>query len=168
MLSQRLLDEMNTQIKLELYSGYLYLAMSAHFDEANWGGFAKWLKLQAKEEQEHALKFYEYIHDRNGKVTLQAIDAPPSQFGTPVEIFEEVLRHEQSVTARINLLYSIAVEDKDYASQEFLNWFVKEQVEEEKNATMVLDWLKTAGDSVNAMFQINAMLGEREDEEEED
>ncbi len=167
MLSQRLLDEMNTQIKLELYSGYLYLAMSAHFEEANWGGFANWLKLQAKEEQEHALKFYEYIHDRNGKVTLQAIDAPPSQFGTPVEIFEEVLRHEQSVTARINLLYSIAVEDKDYASQEFLNWFVKEQVEEEKNATMVLDWLKAAGDSINAMFQINAMLGQREDEDED-
>lgn len=168
MLSKRLLEEMNTQIKLELYSAYLYLAMSAHFDEANWAGFAKWLKMQAEEEQEHAMKFYEFIHDRNAKVTLQTIEAPPSHFGTPVDIFEEVLKHEQSVTARINLLYSIAVEDKDYASQEFLNWFVKEQVEEEKNANMVLDWVKLAGDSVNALFQVNALLGAREDEEEED
>ncbi|MEJ5315340.1 MAG: ferritin [Anaerolinea sp.] len=163
MLSKRLLDEMNTQIKLELYSAYLYLAMAAHFEENNWGGFAKWMAMQAKEEQEHALKFFEYIHDRGGKVTLQAIDAPPSAFGTPEEIFAEVLKHEQSVTARIHLLYSIAVEDKDYASQEFLNWFVKEQVEEEKNATQVLEWLKMASGSTPALFQINALLAQRED-----
>lgn len=161
MLSKNLSDEMNNQVKYELYSAYLYLAMSAHFEEANWGGFAKWLAKQAQEEQEHALKFFGYIHDRGGKVTLQAIETPPSTFGKPVEIFEEVLKHEKSVTARINLLYSIAVQDNDYASQEFLNWFVKEQVEEEKNATMVLEWLKMAGDSVNALFQINGMLASR-------
>ena len=161
MLSKNLLDELNTQIKLELYSGYLYLAMAAHFEEANWSGFAGWMKKQAGEEQEHAMKFFGHIHDRGGKVTLQAIDKPPASFGKPVEIFTDVLKHEQMVTARINLLYGIAVKDNDYASQEFLNWFVKEQVEEEKNATMILEWLKMAGDSANALFQINGMLARR-------
>ncbi len=162
MLSKNLLDEMNNQIKLELYSAYLYLSMAAHFESSNWGGFASWMKKQAGEEQSHAMKFFEYIHDRGGKVTLQGIDQPPTSFGKPSEIFAEVLKHEQSVTARINLLYGIAVKDNDYASQEFLNWFVKEQVEEEKNATQILEWLKLAGDSVNALFQINGMLYKRE------
>lgn len=162
MLSKNLMDELNTQIKLELYSGYLYLAMAAYFEEANWGGFAGWMRKQAGEEQEHAMKFFGHIHDRGGKVTLQAIDQPPAKFGKPVEIFADVLKHEQMVTARINLLYGIAVKDNDYASQEFLNWFVKEQVEEEKNATMILEWLKMAGDSANALFQINGMLAHRE------
>lgn len=161
MLSKNLQDEINTQIKLELYSGYLYLAMAAHFEEDNWGGFASWMKKQAAEEQEHALKFFEYIHDRGGKVTLQAIDQPPASFGKHVDIFAQVLKHEESVTARINLLYGIAVKDNDYASQEFLNWFVKEQVEEEKNASEILDWLKKAGDATNALFQINGYLARR-------
>jgi ferritin len=162
MLSKTLLDEMNNQIREELYSAYLYLAMAAHFEEANWPGFASWMAKQAAEEQEHAMKFYSYIHDRGGKVTLQAIAQPPASFGKPAEIFEQVLQHEQKVTARINLLYSIAVKDNDYASQHFLDWFVNEQVEEEKNATQVLEWLKMAGDSVNALFQINGLLARRE------
>ncbi|GAP08044.1 MAG TPA: ferritin [Anaerolinea thermolimosa] len=162
MLSKTLLDEMNNQIREELYSAYLYLAMAAHFEEANWPGFASWMTKQAAEEQEHAMKFFSYIHDRGGKVTLQAIAQPPASFGKPVEIFEQVLQHEQKVTARIHLLYSIAVKDNDYASQHFLDWFVNEQVEEEKNATQVLEWLKMAGDSVNALFQINGLLARRE------
>ncbi len=162
MLSKNLLDEMNNQIMHELYSAYLYLAMSAHFDEANWGGFAGWMGKQAAEEQEHAMKFFEYIHDRGGKVVLQTIEKPPASFGSHLEVFEEVLKHEQKVTARINLLYSIAVKDSDYASQQFLDWFVKEQVEEEKNATQIVEWLKMAGDSTNALFQINGLLARRE------
>jgi len=161
MLSKNLLDELNNQIKFELYSAYLYLAMSAHFDEANWYGFASWMKKQAAEEQGHAMKFLEYVHDRGGSVALQAIDQPPSKFGNPAEIFAEVLKHEQFVTSRINLLYSIAVKDNDYASQSMLNWFVNEQVEEEKTAAQILDWLQKAGDSTNALFQINNMLASR-------
>ncbi len=161
MLSKTLLDELNNQIKFEFYSSYLYLAMSAHFDEANWYGFASWMKKQAAEEQEHAMKFLSYVHDRGGAVVLQAIDQPPSQFGTPTEIFAEVLKHEQFVTGRINLLYDLAVKDNDYASQNTLNWFVNEQVEEEKTAGQILDWLKMAGNSPNALFQINNMLASR-------
>ncbi len=94
-------------------------------------------------------------------MVLQAIDQPPSKFGTPTEIFAEVLKHEQFVTSRINLLYGLAVKDADYASQNMLNWFVNEQVEEEKTAGQILDWLKMAGDSTNALFQINNMLASR-------
>jgi ferritin len=158
MLSKKLLEEMNNQIKFELYSSYLYLAMGAHFEEANWGGFAGWMKKQAGEEKAHALKFVEYVHDRGDKVTFQAIDQPPASFGTPAEVFAEVLKHEQFVTSRINLLYDTAVKDNDHASQEFLNWFVKEQVEEEKSATQVVDYLKLAGDSMGGVFQVNMML----------
>ncbi len=161
MFSKNLLDEMNTQIKLELYSGYLYLSMSAYFEANNLPGFAHWMKVQAEEEQEHAMKFYGYINDRGGRVVLQAIDQPPANFKNALAIFEQALEHEKSVTARIELLYSIAVKDNDYASQSFLNWFIDEQVEEEKNASQIVEWLKMSGDSVNALFMIDSMLGKR-------
>lgn len=161
MLSKTLLAEMNEQINKELYSAYLYLAMSAHFEEANLGGFAKWMKIQASEEQEHAMKFYEYIHDRGGKVELKAIDAAPSSFGKPLDVFKQVLEHEQFVTARIHKLYAQAVKDDDYASQVFLNWFVNEQVEEEKNANEVIAWLEMVADSPNGLFQVNGLMYRR-------
>jgi ferritin len=158
MLSKNLSSEINTQIKLELFSGYLYLSMAAYFESKNLSGFAHWMKKQAGEEQEHALKFFEYLNDRGDRVILQAIDQPQSDFKSPLAVFEQALEHEKTVTARINLLYSIAVKDNDFASQNFLNWFVAEQVEEEKNATEIVEWLKMAGDSANALFQINGML----------
>lgn len=161
MLSEKLLAAVNDQIKFEFYSAYLYLAMSAYFEEQNLGGFAKWLNIQAGEEQGHALKFYEYIHDRAGKVALQVIDAPPSEYGKPVDVFSQILEHEQLVTARINKLYAQAVQDNDYAAQVFLNWFVNEQVEEEKNATEVLSWLKMVGDNPNGLMQVNGLMYRR-------
>ncbi len=161
-LSKHLVDEMNTQIKLELYSAYLYLSMAAHFESANLPGFAGWMEKQAGEEQEHALKFYEYIHDRGGRVLLQTIEQPPSAFKSPLSVFEEVLKHEKEVTARINLLYSIAVKDNDYASQSFLNWFVDEQVEEEKNASQIVEQLRMVGDAPGMLFQLDSVLGKRE------
>ncbi|MCE1252322.1 MAG: ferritin [Anaerolineae bacterium] len=164
MFSKNLLDEMNTQIKLELYSGYLYLSMSAYFEANNLPGFARWMKIQAKEEQEHAMKFFGYINDRGERVVLQAIDQPQSDFKGALAIFEQALEHEKSVTARIDLLYSIAVKNNDYASQSFLNWFVDEQVEEEKNASEIVEWLKKAGDSVTALFSLDSMLGKRADD----
>jgi ferritin len=161
MLSNTLLAEMNDQIKHELYSAYLYLGMASHFEEANLEGFGHWMKVQAGEEQEHAMKFFEHIHDRGGKVTLKAIDQPPAEFGSPSVVFEQVLEHEKKVTSLIHHLYDTAVKDADYASQSFLKWFVDEQVEEEKNATQILEWLKMAGEGGNALFMINKQLGGR-------
>jgi ferritin len=161
MLSQKMIDEINLQIKLELYSAYLYLSMSAHFEAANLGGFAIWMKAQAGEEQQHALKFLEHLQDRGGKVVLQAIEQPPVDFGKPLAIFEEVLKHEESVTARIHHMYSVAVTENDYASQSYLTWFVNEQVEEEKHATQIVEWLKMAGDSTNALFMLDSVLRKR-------
>src|SRR4030066_602786 len=164
MLSKTMLAEMNEQIKHELFSAYLYLSMAAHFETANLTGFGSWMRFQAKEEQEHAMKFFDHIIDRGGKVALQAIDQPAVEFGLPTAIFEEVLAHEQKVTARIHLLYELAIKDADYASQVFLNWFVGEQVEEEKNATTILETLKLIGEKSNAIFQLDHRLSKRGEE----
>ncbi|KUK46442.1 MAG: Ferritin [Anaerolinea thermophila] len=161
MFSEKLIKEMNVQIRHELYSAYLYLSMASHFDAQNLKGFGHWMKVQAKEEMEHGMKFYEYLNSRGAKVNLEAIEQPPLEFGTLVEIFEMVLGHEKSVTDRINLLYSIAVEDKDYASQSFLNWFVDEQVEEEEHAGEILETLKKVGDKGTALFMLDRSLGGR-------
>ena len=161
MFSEKLTKEMNLQIKHELYSAYLYLSMASHFDANNLKGFSHWMKFQAKEELEHGMKFYEYLNSRGAKVNLEEIDQPPLEFGDPLEIFAMVLEHEKSVTDRINLLYGIAVDDKDYASQSFLNWFVDEQVEEEEHAAEILDTLKKIGDKSTALFMLDHSLGER-------
>ncbi|NMB61425.1 MAG: ferritin [Chloroflexi bacterium] len=164
MFSKTLAKEMNLQIMHEMYSAYLYLSMASHFEINSLKGFAHWMKVQAEEELEHAMKFYEYINDRGEKVNLEQINQPPLEFGTVEEIFKMVLEHEQEVTARINLLYDIAVRDKDFASQSFLNWFVDEQVEEEKNASEILETLKMIGDKGNTLFMFDHSLGEREKE----
>ena len=164
MLSKKMLDEMNIQIREELYSAYLYLSMAAHFESANLPGFARWMRMQADEERQHAMKFFDQILDRGGKVTLQTINQPPADFAAPQAIFEQVLQHEQHVTARIHKLYDLAVADKDYATQVFLNWFVTEQVEEEKNATETLETLKLIGEKSNAIFQLDHRLGKRGEE----
>jgi ferritin len=161
MLSKKISDEMNAQIKHEFASAYLYLAMSARFEAENLPGFAHWMRLQAQEEVEHAMKFYNYIFDRGGSVVLQAIEQPPSEFGTPLEAFQKALEHEKKVTALINNIYASADKENDYASKVFLNWFVEEQVEEEKNATAVVETLKLIGDSKNGLFMLDRQLGSR-------
>jgi ferritin len=164
MLSKNMLTEMNDQIKHEMYSSYLYLSMSAHFEAQNLPGFARWMRVQAQEELEHAMKFFDYLVDRGGKVILQALAQPPVEFGTPEAIFTQVLEHEQFVTARINTLYALAVKESDFASQVFLNWFVIEQIEEEKNATGILETLKMIGDKSTAVYQIDRHVGKRGEE----
>lgn len=161
-MSKNVLNTMNEQIMHELFSGYLYLSMSAHFESAGLPGFAHWMRLQAAEEQEHAMKFYDFIHDRGGEVTLLAIEQPQTQFGTPKEVVELVLEHEKKVTALINNIYALALKEGDYASQVFLHWFIEEQVEEEKNASAILDTLKLIGDKSNAIYQLDHQLGKRE------
>lgn len=154
---------MNDQIMHELYSAYFYLSMSAACDTMNLPGFATWLKMQANEEQEHAMKFYEFILDRGGKVILQAIAQPPVDYDSPLSIFEQVYEHEQKVTGLINKIYKVAEAENDVASQIFLQWFITEQVEEEKNSSQILDMLKKIGSSVGSLYQLDHRLGERDE-----
>ena len=144
-----------------MYSGYLYLAMAAHFEEENLPGFSKWMTVQAEEELEHAMKFFEFLHTVGEKVILDAIDKPDSEFGNPQKVFEQVLKHEQYVTSRIHLLYKLSVETNEYPTQMFLQWFVNEQVEEEKNATEILENLKLAGESGNVLLMLDRALAQR-------
>jgi ferritin len=162
MLKKKIQDKMNDQIKHELYSAYFYLSMAAYLESANLPGAAHWMRLQAQEEQEHAMKFFEHIHDRGGRVILQAIDQPPAEFSGLLDVFEKTLEHEQKVTGLINDLYSLAVKEEDYASQIFLQWFVDEQVEEEKNATQIVEQVKMIGDHKGSLFMLDGHLGRRE------
>jgi len=161
MLAKSVQDKMNDQIKHELYSAYFYLSMAAYLESSSLPGAARWMRVQAQEELGHAMKFFEHIHDRGGRVTLQAIDQPPTQFNGLLDVFEKVLEHERKVTGLINDLYALAVQEKDYASQTFLQWFVDEQVEEEKNAELIVQQLKMIGDHRSALFMLDRHLGER-------
>nr|MBC7245557.1 ferritin [Chloroflexota bacterium] len=161
MLNKKLQEAMNEQIKNELYSGYLYLSMSAYFEANNLPGFAHWMRLQAAEEQAHALKFFDFIVDRGGRVVLQTIDQPPVEFKSPLAVFENTLEHEQKVTALINKLYELAIAEKDYPAQVMLQWFINEQVEEEKNASQIVETLKMAGEKGQALLMLDHQLGER-------
>ncbi len=162
MFNQKIQDAVNAQIKRELESAYIYLSMAAYFDSINLPGFAHWMKMQFQEEQAHALKFYDYIYDRGGRVALQAIDQPPVEFQSPLDAFEKTLAHEQKVTGHINDLYALAIEEKDFASQVILQWFVEEQVEEEKTAGDIVDMLKRIGDNDQALIMLDRELGQRQ------
>lgn len=161
MLSKTIQDALNDQIQKEFASSYLYLAMAAYCETQNLPGMAKWLKVQAEEERGHAMRIFEYVNDRGGTVILKAIEQPPAEFGTPVEVFEKVLAHEQKVTASINDLYALAVKENDYATQVMLQWFITEQVEEEKTASDIVALLKLAGEHV---VVLDHRLGKREEE----
>jgi ferritin len=166
MIPKAMQDAMNEQIKNELYSAYLYLSMAAHFESKTLAGFANWLRIQAKEELGHAMKFYDFILERGGEVTLKAIDQPPSSWKSNLEAFEQVLAHEQKVTKNIHDLYELALKEKDYPSQVMLQWFIEEQVEEEKNATEIIEKLKMIEAHGTAVLMLDHELGEREAEEE--
>ena len=159
-------EAMNEQIKNELFSAYQYLSMAAYCESENLPGFAQWMRAQSREEMEHAMKFYDFILERNGRVALRALDGPLVEFGSPLEVFEQALEHERRVTAMINDLYALAVRENDYASQTFLQWFVTEQVEEEKNAGDVVETLKMVGDKSEALFLLDRELGQRRMEEQ--
>ncbi len=158
MLSNTILKEMNEQIKHELFSAYLYLSMAAYAESINMAGVANWFRIQAEEEVEHGMKFFDYIIDRGGKVELLAIDKPETKFVSVKDTFDRSYAHEQKVTARINLIYSLAVDEKDYASQTFLQWFITEQVEEEKNASQIAEMLAMIGENTNGLFALDHQL----------
>jgi ferritin len=161
MISKTMQDAINEQINKELFSSYLYLSMSAHFESLNLGGFAKWLRAQASEEKEHALKFYDHLLERGGKVELKAIAAPAAEWPTTMAAFQEVQAHEAQVTASIYGLYEIALQEKDYPTQILLQWFITEQVEEEKNASEIVDSLKRIEARETAVLQLDHQLGKR-------
>ena len=162
MLSKKMQELMNNQIQAEFYSAQLYLAMSVYSETENFKGIAHWLKVQYAEETSHGMKFLEQVVERGGEVELKAIEAPPVKFGSMLKMFEEVLSHEKKVTAMINNLYELALKEKDYAAQVFLQWFINEQVEEEANATQIVAQLKMIGDkSVGGLFQLDHTLGHR-------
>lgn len=161
MISKSMQEAINDQINEELYSSYLYLAMAAHFDAENFSGFAHWMKVQADEERSHAMKFYGYIYDRGGKVTFKAIPQPPSKFKSSLDIFKQVLEHEQKITKLINKLYELAIKEKDYPTEMMLHWFISEQVEEEKNDNEIINYLETVGDSPVSLMMLDRRLAER-------
>ncbi len=142
-------------------SAYIYLAMSAYCESINMPGCARWLKVQWQEELEHSMKLFDYVYDRGGRVTLQAIDRPQADYASVKDVFTQVLAHEQKVTALINALFGVAVKENDYATQIEVQWFIKEQVEEEKHASEILDTLKIAGESGPSLIMLDRHLGSR-------
>jgi ferritin len=161
MMTNKVEKALNEQINEELYSAYLYLAMSAWFESQNFPGFASWMKVQAREENAHALKFFEFIHERRGRVSLKAIKEPDSQWKSPLAAFEAALEHEQHITGRINGLVNLALTEKDHATGGLLQWFVKEQVEEEASADRIVQMLKMAANAPGALLMLDHQMGER-------
>jgi ferritin len=162
MINNKMQEAINDQIQAEFDSAYLYLAMSTYCESQNYKGFAHWLKVQNSEEISHAEKLMDYLKERGGKVVLQAIDAPPVEFGSPLNVFERVLTHEQHVTGHIHKLYEVALAEKDYAAQIFLQWFITEQVEEEASASEIVERLKMIPEKSGALLYIDKELGKRE------
>lgn len=161
MLCKPLEKALNEQIKNELYSSYLYLAMSSWFSANDLKGMAQWMLIQAKEEDLHAMKFYDYVLEHGNRVDLKALDQPPSEFKSPLDIFEQAYRHEQKVTKNIRDLVSLAREHNDHATESFLAWFSLEQVEEEASADDVVQQLKLVGDKGNGLLMLDRLLGQR-------
>jgi ferritin len=161
MLSQSIQDALNNQINLEFVSAYAYLAASAHFESVSLPGFSGWMRKQYEEEIEHALRILDHVLDRDGRVQLQAIAEPHAKFDKPLDAFEMALEHERKVTASIHTLFALAATANDYPTQAMLQWFVTEQVEEEKSVGQIVDWLKMAGDSPVALLMLDQKLGQR-------
>jgi len=162
MFSSAMQEAMNQQVNAELYSAYLYLAMAANFEEASLHGMAHWMQIQAKEETSHAMKFFKYIVERGGRVTLAAIAAPPAKWNSPQKTFDDVYKHERQVSSLIDKLVDLAASEKDHASSAFLQWFVTEQVEEEANASDIQHQLKMIGESKQGLFMLDRHLAQRQ------
>ncbi len=160
-MDEKLYDAMNAQVTKELFSAYLYLSMASFFEQKSLGGMASWMKLQAKEEVEHGMKFFGYIHDRGDAVKLGAFEKPKSEFKSIKEIFQQSLKHEQGVTASINKIYDIALKVNDHAAVSFLKWFVEEQVEEEKNVSEILARLEYVKEDSAAILMLDHALAAR-------
>jgi len=161
MLTDKMQDALNKQINAELYSAYLYLGISAFFEDLNLKGFAHWMRIQYQEETIHAMKLFDYIHERDGEVMLEQIDKPEVEIDSPLAAFELTLEHEKKVTGMINNLVDVAIAESDHATQNFLQWFVSEQVEEEASANDVVQQLKLLGDNTAGLFMLDRDMAAR-------
>ncbi|MGD0258610.1 MAG: ferritin [Verrucomicrobiota bacterium] len=165
-LSSKLEKVLNDQINLEFCSAYAYLGMAAYFERTAFTGFGKWMEVQSKEELGHANRFFKYIVERCGKVTLQAIAEPKCDYKSPLDAFKASLGHEQRVSAAICAIYELAAAEKDYATLSFLKWFLDEQVEEERNVGDILAKLELVGDNRSALYQIDQHAARRAEEKD--
>lgn len=161
MIKKSLEDAINQQVNAEFYSAYLYASMAAYFDEKNLKGFANWMRVQVQEEMAHGKRMFDYLGERGGRVVLQAIEAPPHEWNSILEVFETVYKHEQHVTALINNLVSLALKENDHAAYIFLQWFVDEQVEEEGSADEVVQQLKLMGNEAGPLFMLDREMKQR-------
>ena len=161
MINEKMEKAFLDQINKELYSEYLYLSMKAYFLDKNLLGFANWMDVQVQEEHAHAMGMYDYVVERGGKVILEAIEKPENNWANPLELFKAVLKHEEFVTSRINALMDVAEETKDRAALIFLNWYLKEQVEEEANVGSVIAQLELIGDDKSGLFALDKELATR-------
>ncbi|MCL2458240.1 MAG: ferritin [Desulfobulbus sp.] len=161
MLKKKMLKALNEHINAEMYSSYLYLAMEAYFHSISLKGFAAWMRAQVQEELKHAMKFYDYVSERGGNVTLGGIAKPETSWSSPLAVFEAVLKHEEHVTSLINDLVDLAISEKDHATNNFLQWFVSEQVEEEASVSEILEKLKLIKGDTSGLFMVDAELGKR-------
>ena len=162
MINKKVEEILNAQINKEFYSAYLYLAMSAHFDEIGLKGFSHWTKVQAREEVDHGMILFDYIIERDGNVDLKQIEAPQYYFGEPLEIFEQIFRHERSVTESIESVASMSEEECDMATRHFINWYIQEQVEEEASVDDIIKKMKMFGQDKSILYHIDIELGKRE------
>jgi ferritin len=161
MLDKEMEDALNGQINAEMYSAYLYLGMSGYFQSVSLTGFSSWMRVQAQEEMVHAMKFYDFINERGGRVALKPIDAPQAEWESPLAAFEGAYSHEQKVTGLINDLVELALKKRDHATNIFLQWFVSEQVEEEDSANEVVEKIKLVGEAQGGLFMLDRELGQR-------
>ena len=161
MISKKMQEALNGQVNAEMYSAYLYLSMESYFKSLNLNGFDTWMRVQTQEEMMHAMKIYDFINERGGRVILKSIEGPPAKWDSPLAVFEAVYAHEQKVTGLINALVDLAIEEKDHATNSFLQWFVNEQVEEESTADEIVKQLKMMENAPGGMFMLDRELGQR-------
>lgn len=161
MISNRMEEAINQQINAEIYSAYLYAAMASYFDSKSLSGFSNWMKVQVQEELSHAVKFYNYLNDRSGCVVLTPVEGPPSQWESPLAVFQHVYQHEQEVSGLIAKLMMLANEENDYMSKELLQWFVAEQVEEEASADKIVQELTLVGDNGHGLLMLDREAASR-------
>ncbi|ODN30692.1 ferritin [Fervidobacterium thailandense] len=161
MIPEKVLKVLNEQVGKELYSAYLYLSMATYFDAEDLQGFAHWMKVQAKEELGHAMKIYEYIYERGGRVELPALEKPRCQWDSPLEAFKQALEHERFITSSIHNILELARAENDHPTANFIQWFVKEQVEEEAQVEFIVRKLQKLGDSPVALYMLDKDLGNR-------
>ena len=161
MIHEKMEEEINKQINEEMYSAYLYMSMAAYFETLNLKGFANWMFVQYREETDHALKFYNYLKERGGKIKLMAIDEPPHEWKSPKDAFEATYKHEKHITERINHMIDVAEELRDRPTFNLLQWYIDEQVEEEANDEEIIGQLEIIGDNKHALLMLDRELSNR-------